>query len=46
MTPYGGLTFFVVLAALLLPAVILGLLGRRSSLLRPLCHPGTAVAEL
>ena len=29
MTPYGGLTFFVVLAALLLPAVILGLLGRR-----------------
>ena len=29
MTPYGGLTFFVVLAVLLLPAVILGLLGRR-----------------
>ena len=29
MTPYGGLTFFVVLAVLLLPAVILGPLGRR-----------------
>ena len=28
MTPYGGLTFFCVLALLLIPAMILGLMGR------------------
>ncbi len=28
MTPYGGLTFFCVLALLLVPAMILGLMGR------------------
>ena len=28
MTPYGGLTFFCILALLLIPAVVLGLMGR------------------
>ena len=28
MTPYGGLTFFCILALLLIPALVFGLLGR------------------